>query len=418
MRKQIFLLAVAGIISLPVASDAQQFNGPLTPAGAIFREGEVAVGSFTPVVDAKLYAGNAEDPSSPGLSQTTFRIQREILAGMIDPGHASGNLIEAITSSWPTSFKGFVLTRGFSMGLGTSTPNARLNVHNGNISLTNGNDVVPRNISAYTNSGSLNLFSNTTVNDGPAIELKGRTHPTTPGEIRFSNYDQGYFVFGKYRPGVPVYERQIVIGDDGNINMLRYDDGTPRIIDGNSQTQSLQLYSNAAYNNGAGVELYGPAHSSRKGQARFVSRESGDLGAVGFDFSTYDGANFNSKMRILKNGRVVIGDVPTPDGYLLFVKEGILTERLKVTLHNYSDWSDYVFADNYELKPLNEVEEYIDKNHHLPDVPSAEYVVKHGIDVAKMDATLLQKIEELTLYVIQQNKRMEALEKELKAAKK
>ncbi len=75
------------------------------------------------------------------------------------------------------------------------------------------------------------------------------------------------------------------------------------------------------------------------------------------------------------------------------------------------DWSDYVFADNYELRSLSEVATFIDKNNHLPGVPSAEEVVESGIDMAKMDATLLQKIEELTLYILQQEKRIAELEK-------
>jgi len=58
------------------------------------------------------------------------------------------------------------------------------------------------------------------------------------------------------------------------------------------------------------------------------------------------------------------------------------------------------------------VEAYIKSHKHLPGVPSADEVVEQGIDMAKMDATLLQKIEELTLHMIEMNKRVEALEKE------
>jgi hypothetical protein len=61
----------------------------------------------------------------------------------------------------------------------------------------------------------------------------------------------------------------------------------------------------------------------------------------------------------------------------------------------------YVFADDYKLKPLDEVESFISEYNHLPDVPSAQEVVNAGIDVATMDAKLSQKVEELTLYVIE-----------------
>lgn len=76
-----------------------------------------------------------------------------------------------------------------------------------------------------------------------------------------------------------------------------------------------------------------------------------------------------------------------------------------ITLHTATqDWSDFVFDADYELLPLQEVEKYIDTHKHLPDIPSESEVLENGIDVAEMNAKLLQKIEELTLYLIQQDK--------------
>ncbi|RIV21659.1 bZIP transcription factor [Fibrisoma montanum] len=115
---------------------------------------------------------------------------------------------------------------------------------------------------------------------------------------------------------------------------------------------------------------------------------------------------------------VVIGKnlKSTPAGYRLFVADGILTEKVKVAVKNSSDWSDYVFADDYKLRSLESVEAFVKANKHLPGVPSAEQVVSEGVDMAKMDAKLLEKIEELTLYMIQLKKdsdrRINQLEKE------
>lgn len=64
-------------------------------------------------------------------------------------------------------------------------------------------------------------------------------------------------------------------------------------------------------------------------------------------------------------------------------------------------WSDFVFDENYKLLPLNEVRTFIQENKHLPDVPSEKQVLEEGVSVGEMDAILLQKIEELTLYVLQ-----------------
>jgi len=77
-------------------------------------------------------------------------------------------------------------------------------------------------------------------------------------------------------------------------------------------------------------------------------------------------------------------------------------------------WSDFVFKSEFKLKSLKDVEDFINKNQHLPDVPSETEVKTKGIDVATMNAILLQKIEELTLYVIEQNKKIEALQAKVK----
>lgn len=76
-------------------------------------------------------------------------------------------------------------------------------------------------------------------------------------------------------------------------------------------------------------------------------------------------------------------------------------------------WSDFVFAKNYPLKSLSEVDSYIIKNGHLPDVPSAKDVKKQGVPLGQSQAKLLQKIEELTLYLIEQNKKISAMQSEI-----
>lgn len=100
---------------------------------------------------------------------------------------------------------------------------------------------------------------------------------------------------------------------------------------------------------------------------------------------------------------VVIGDsaLNVPDGYKLYVADGILTERVKVAVKNSDEWADYVFAKDYKLRSLDEVKRFIQTNKHLPGVPSADDIAKEGIDVGKMHAKLLEKIEELTLYMIE-----------------
>lgn len=78
-------------------------------------------------------------------------------------------------------------------------------------------------------------------------------------------------------------------------------------------------------------------------------------------------------------------------------------------------WADYVFKKDYQLKSLAEVEKHILEEGHLPNVPSADEVLKNGINVAEMNAKLLEKIEELTLYSIQQDKQLQEESKVLKS---
>lgn len=137
--------------------------------------------------------------------------------------------------------------------------------------------------------------------------------------------------------------------------------------------------------------------------------------------ATVAGANVTASNDLTVGNRVLIGlpNPPnTPAGYRLYVADGILTERVKVALQSSSNWADFVFKPDYKLRSLEEVEKFIQKNGHLPGVPSAQEVAKQGIDVAEMDAKLLEKIEELTLYMLQLKKQNEALCKELETIKK
>ncbi len=119
--------------------------------------------------------------------------------------------------------------------------------------------------------------------------------------------------------------------------------------------------------------------------------------------------------RVAINGSLGIG-TNNPGSFQLAVEGKIGAREIQVT--NVAPWPDYVFANDYQLRTLPEVERFIQKNHHLPDVPSAKVVEKEGIEVGKMNATLLRKIEELTLHLIAQNKALEALKQEVKMLKK
>lgn len=87
----------------------------------------------------------------------------------------------------------------------------------------------------------------------------------------------------------------------------------------------------------------------------------------------------------------------------------LMAKEVKVTL---SGWPDYVFGEDYKLMSLGETEEYIKENGHLPGVPSAQEVEEEGLSLGEMNARLMQKVEELTLHVIELQKQIEELKKE------
>nr|WP_299069375.1 hypothetical protein [uncultured Allomuricauda sp.] len=119
------------------------------------------------------------------------------------------------------------------------------------------------------------------------------------------------------------------------------------------------------------------------------------------------GGSYTEHMRIQNSGNVGIG-TSSPDSKLA-VNGVIHSKEVRVDLIG---WPDYVFKKQYYLPSLEEVEDHIKQKGHLKDIPSAQEVLENGIFLGDMNAKLLQKIEELTLYTIQQQKEIQSLKKE------
>ena len=103
-------------------------------------------------------------------------------------------------------------------------------------------------------------------------------------------------------------------------------------------------------------------------------------------------------------GNVAVGTSTVPSGYKMAVDGKLITEEVKVQLSG--NWPDYVFKDDYDLPTLEEIQRHIDEKGHLPNIPSAKEVKANGIKVGEMNKLLLEKIEELTLYTLQQERRI------------
>lgn len=126
------------------------------------------------------------------------------------------------------------------------------------------------------------------------------------------------------------------------------------------------------------------------------------------------------RLRVTEDGTMVfpgntgVGTYDTK-GYKFAVNGDAIFTKIKVKPN--SAWPDYVFSDNYKLTDLTDLGLFIQKEKHLPEIPSAEEVEREGIDLGEMNKKLLQKVEELTLYLIKMNEQNKALKKEVDVLK-
>jgi hypothetical protein len=299
---------------------------------------------------------------------------------------------------------------GFSNTAGNSNFMLGTNAGSRNTSGT-ANFFVGDNAGAANTTGGFNVFLGTNAGAGNTV---GNNNTAIGFEANVSSGNLVNATAIGFR-AVASANNSLVLGNGANVGI-----GT------SSPTAKLEVVSSTS--NTSGLKLTSLTSSSQptlSGQTKFLTVDGSGNVVLG---STTSGGRlaadlWQQKGQYLQNvsgNGVVIGEEvsKTPAGYRLYVQDGILTEKVKVAVKNASEWSDYVFTPSYKLTPLAEVARFIEVNKHLPGVPSAAEVVAQGVDVAKMDAKLLEKIEELTLYSIQQQTTVEKQQQEIDELKK
>ncbi|PKV52306.1 hypothetical protein ATE84_4417 [Aquimarina sp. MAR_2010_214] len=192
-------------------------------------------------------------------------------------------------------------------------------------------------------------------------------------------------------------------------------DNTPSlIVEDNNNNPRFLVQSNG--NVGIGITNPGQSfvvsNSGAEGFEVYLRQPSGIVGLQAYNRSTnvYSKMQFDGSQFAFMHGNVGIG-TRNPD-MKLTVNGKIHAKEVKIDLSIPAP--DYVFKKEYNLKSIEEVENYIIQNSHLPEIPSAKEFAQNGVMLAEMNMNLLKKIEELTLYTIAQEKKIKKLEDENK----
>ena len=177
-------------------------------------------------------------------------------------------------------------------------------------------------------------------------------------------------------------------------------------------TEKLTVNGNIEIQNGAGTTIGYVFNNAEALNLQANSKSTGlEVGtSASLPIHFYTDGHTNRRMTIANTGNVGIGTATPTEK--LSVNGNIKAKKLIVT---QTGWADYVFDKNYTLMPVDSLSTYIKTHKHLPEMPTTKDVQNNGVDVGNNQALLLKKIEELTLYIIEQHKEIEALKKKIKA---
>ena len=240
--------------------------------------------------------------------------------------------------------------------------------------------------------------------DGSFTNLTVSNNATVSNKLNVSN--------------LATFNKQVYIKHASGVN-----DNFIECRDSRSAYNTMFLVSGTGYVRSTGLTVR-PTSADHCCEAALAIRYNNNTGKNGFEFTTssYMGnfypMFFEATKFTFDRGEVVINNKLTCKDELEVVGVTASTIKADDINVNMSNAADYVFDENYDLKSLSEVESYVNEHKHLPGIPSAAEMEQNGISVSAMSNMLLEKVEELTLHMIQLKKENEALKAEVKSLKK
>lgn len=288
------------------------------------------------------------------------------------------------------------------VGIGTSSPQAYLHVYRnattgswGSLTTANAGIKVQDNFASLYIDGN-SLYSNKNMNIGTSTNNVlsfgtnniERIHIKKDGNVGIGTIPNAKFHVKKQFSTGKKSQYSIAIIEAGSAHLDLISDGS------NKWGSSINFIEGVNSGAGNNKDIWSITRQTTAGTGN---------SSLCFNFGQTNSHLNDNKVSFFSDGNVGIGVTDTK-GYKLGVNGKIAATEVKIAL--FEEWSDFVFYDNYNLPTLEDVEKYINEKGHLKDIPSAKEVSENGFYLGKMNSKLLQKIEELMLYTITQDKEL------------